>query len=87
MPPMLNFPRRVRMPETKPAIKSSVLWGLAAIAVPYITQACQYLGTLPAGTLPLPVAYAIAGVGWVTAAYGRLYGSNKPISGILTTKE
>lgn len=68
--------------ETKPMVQSSVLWGLMGIAVPFIAEACKYIGALPIGTVPTPVTYAIAGIGWATAVYGRLYGTNLPINGV-----
>ncbi len=71
--------------QTKPAVQSSVLWGLAAIAIPAVAEACKYVGALPAGIVPVPIAYGIAGLGWLLALYGRFYGSNKPIDGVLMT--
>lgn len=87
MPPFLNIPRRSPMTtETKPMVQSSVLWGLAGIAIPALTEACQYVGALPAGIVPAPIAYGVAALGWILAMYGRFYGSNKPISGVLSPK-
>jgi len=84
MPPMLNIPTK---PETKPAVQSSVLWGLTMIAIPYLSDAIKYLGALPPGVIPTPVTYGLTAAGWLLALYGRLYGTNKPISGIVTTKK
>lgn len=86
MPPFINT-RRVMTPpaETKPMVQFSVLWGLAAIALPALTEACKFIGALPPGTIPLPMAYGVAAIGWGLALYGRLYGSNKPIEGVFTT--
>lgn len=80
---MLNIPPTPK--DTKPAIQSSVLWGLTLIALPYLSEAIKYLGTLPPGILPTPVTYGLTAVGWGLALYGRLYGNNKPISGVITT--
>ncbi len=92
MGPFLNLPNgilseqgRKKYMETKPAVESSVLWGLSGIAVPALTEACKYLGGLPVGILPTPVSYGIAALGWILALYGRFYGANKPISGLITT--
>lgn len=76
----------IQDPETKPAVQSSVLWGLTLIALPYLSDAIKYLGALPPGVLPTPVTYGLTAVGWGLALYGRLYGSNKPISGVIIPK-
>lgn len=71
--------------ETKPMVKSASLWGLLGVAIPFIGEALKYVGTLPPGTLPLPVMYAIGVAGWGLAVYRKLYGDNKPIEGILVS--
>ena len=95
MSPFLNLPNGLLSEEgrklmaeqqNKPAVQSSVLWGLAAIALPAAAEACKYLGALPPGILPLPVSYGVAGLGWLLALYGRFYGSNRPISGVFSDK-
>ncbi len=96
MSPFLNLPngvlseegrKKYMTKETKPAVQSQVLWGLAAIAVPFLTDICTYLGGLPSGSLPAPIAYGVTALGWFLALYGRFYGSNKPISGLVVTPD
>lgn len=73
----------VEDPVTKPMIKSGTLWGLAAVALPFVGQAIQFLQSLPPGALPLPAMYVIGVAGWGFAVYRKLYGDNKPISGVI----
>jgi hypothetical protein len=69
--------------ESKPAVQSTVIWTLAALAVPYLSDAFTYLGQLPPGTFPHPVSLGITGIGYLFLLYKRLYGDNKPISGVV----
>jgi hypothetical protein len=73
--------------ETKPAVQSGVLWGLFTMAVPYLIEGITYVTALPPGTVPHPVILGLSATGWVLALYSRIYGTNKPISGILKSKE
>lgn len=73
--------------ETKPAIKSSILWTVAALSVPYIGEVLTYLGQLPAGTLPTPVSLVISGLGGLFIVYKRFYGENKPIEGLFIQRK
>lgn len=87
MPPVLNIRRRFMDPiETKPAVQSSVIWTLAALAVPYLGDVLTYLGQLPPGTLPHPLALGVTGAGYLFLLYKRLHGDNKPIAGIVLQK-
>ena len=72
--------------ETKPALQSSVIWTLAALAVPYLSDVFTYLGQLPPGTFPHPVSLGITGIGYLFLLYKRINGENKPISGIVVQK-
>lgn len=46
--------------------------GLIGIAIPYLDMVYQYANDLPEGMLPEPARYAVIGIGWVLAMYGRL---------------
>ena len=67
------------METTKSLLQSKTIWGLLAIAVPYVDHIYQYAANLPDGVLPQPVAIAVTGLGWLLAFYGRMT-ATKPIS-------
>lgn len=73
--------------DPKPAIQSISLWALASMAIPFLGEVAKYLGALPPGVLPTPVTYGIMAVSWGVTVYRKLYGDNKPISGLLTTPD
>lgn len=65
------------MYNTKGYLSSVTMWGLIAVAVPYIDQAYQYLATLPEGTLPKGAAVAVQGLGLLLAMLGRRNATQK----------
>ena len=52
-------------------LSSKTVWGLIAIAVPYLDQVYQYANTLPEGVLPKNAQLVVGGLGWLLALYGR----------------
>lgn len=67
----------------KPAVKSSVIWGLVGITLPFLDQLYSYLESIPAGVLPRPVALGIQALGIGLALYGRVKKPNSSIEGVL----
>jgi hypothetical protein len=68
---------------SKIALASKTLWGLVAIAVPYLDQVYAYAQQIPEGILPKPVSVAVTGLGLALAWYGRLK-ARLPIAGIVS---
>lgn len=64
---------------TKNFLSSITIWGLIAVALPYLDQLHAYLSSLPEGTLPPKVSLAVQGLGTVLAFIGRSRAS-KPLS-------
>jgi hypothetical protein len=72
------------MNETKPAIQSKTIWGLAALALPFADSLYSQIAAIPAGVLPPQVSILVSGIGLLLAFVGRL-SADKPISGVVTT--
>lgn len=74
------------MNETKTALQSKTLWGLAALALPFADSLYTQIAAIPAGVLPPQVSAIISGLGLLLAFIGRL-SATKPISGIVSTPD
>lgn len=72
--------------ESKPAIASVTIWGAA------IVLGAQVIGVLPEiittiGPLLSPrTVVAVTAIGGLISIFGRVFGNNKPISGLVSSK-
>lgn len=60
------------MVTKKSFLNSKTVWGLFAVAVPYLDSVYQYANSLPDGMLPQGAAVVVTGLGWLLAMYGRV---------------